>query len=287
MSVQRSRVVIVVLHYGDAGRTLQCLNSLHNSSFPVLVVDNGPEFSFAEKMPVGEGFECVTPGKNLFFAGGMNFGINEARKRYSPDYYFLLNNDTLVEEDTAQRLSEKMDAHPEVGITAPPVFRLDGKLWTTGRFLTPTLKMHESVNEQDESKRDYLSGTALFAREKALLQAGAFDEEFGMYFEDTELCFRLHKQGWGVYYFNAGRVIHLGSVSAGDQYGNLQSYYRWRNRFLFILKALEGGNKLFALACMLYVLPRDILRYLVMGKIKGLGRCFSGLFSLIKDNHVG
>jgi GT2 family glycosyltransferase len=285
--VQRSRVVIVVLHYGDAGLTLQCLNSLQHASFPVLVVDNGPEFSFAEKMPVCEGLECVTPGKNLFFAGGMNLGLNEARQRYSPDYYFLLNNDTLVEENTAQQLLEKMDAHPEVGITAPPVFHPDGTLWTTGRFLSPTLKMHENVKEQDESQRDYLSGTALFVREKALLQAGAFDEAFGLYFEDTELCYRFRKQGWGVHYFKAGRVIHWGSVSAGDQYGNLQSYYRWRNRFLFILKALEGGNKVFALACMLYVVPRDILRYLVMGKTKGLGRCFSGLFSLIKKNHAG
>jgi len=55
---------------------------------------------------------------------------------------------------------------------------------------------------------DWLSGACLMLRREALDQVGVFDARYFMYLEDTDLCLRMHRSGWGVYYVPSAGFVH-------------------------------------------------------------------------------
>ncbi len=225
------KISIVVVNYNVEFFLEQCLNSVRKSlekvSGEVYVVDNysidGSVEMVREKFPE---FHLIPNKENL----GFSKANNQAMRLAKGEYILLLNPDTVVEEDSFQKVIDFMDEHPEAGGLG--VKMVDGK----GRFLpeskrglpTPGVAFFKIfgfshlfpksklfgqyhlgfLNENEVHKVDILSGAFMLMRKEALDKVGLLDEAFFMYGEDIDLSYRITQGGYSNYYFPKTSIIH-------------------------------------------------------------------------------
>src|SRR6266550_5731603 len=169
-------VWIVILNFNDAQSTASCISSLRRHltlpELKVVVVDNGSDTSRVSA--VEQGYPPVTlvwTGKNLGFAGGVNFALKRILA-HGPKYVMLLNNDVIVTEDFLSPLLHYMNDNPRVAVVGPIVVDLEsGTIQSAGlwlsRFLLQTRNpfFHADRNMISSNREpmavDYVSGCAM------------------------------------------------------------------------------------------------------------------------------
>jgi GT2 family glycosyltransferase len=93
---------------------------------------------------------------------------------------------------------------------------------------------------------EWLTGANMLLRADAIKQVGLFDEDYFIYFEDTDLSYRMARAGWHCLLVPAARVEHVGTSTDGGK-TSWRAYYYTRNRLLFFLRYLHGFTALPAL----------------------------------------
>ena len=225
------KLSVIIVNYNVEFFLEQCLNSVYAAlkhvEGEVFVVDNnsidGSLAMVAEKFPQ---VTLIANKDNVGFSKANNQALRIAKG----DYHLLLNPDTIVEEDTFQKVVDFMDAHPDAGGLG--VKMIDGK----GNFLPeskrglPTPRdafykifglsrlfprskrfgrYHLSYLDKDEQHEiEILSGAFMLMRKEALDKVGLLDEAFFMYGEDIDLSYRIVLGGYKNYYFPDTRIIH-------------------------------------------------------------------------------
>ena len=225
------KLTVVVVNYNVEFFLEQCLNSVRKSlekiSGEVYVVDNfsidGSVEMVKQKFPE---FNLIANQENL----GFSKANNQAMRFAKGEYVLLLNPDTVVEEDTFEKVIAFMDEHPKAGGLG--VKMVDGK----GRFLpeskrglpTPRVAFYKIfglssifpksktfgqyhlgyLNENEIHPIDILSGAFMLMRKEALDKVGLLDEAFFMYGEDIDLSYRIAEGGYTNYYFPKTSIIH-------------------------------------------------------------------------------
>lgn len=217
-------VGIVVLNYNGAGDTLRCLDALASLAHPrrvVIVVDNGSDDDSLERLAgAGTGVEVIASPVNLGFAGGNNLGIARALE-LGADYVWLLNNDARPLPGALNALLSTARANPSLGAVGSVVLEDDGsgrvQVWGGGRVsFAWGLPSHHTA-PPDSRGLDYLNAASLLLTRSALEQVGGLDPGFFLFWEDTDLCFRLRRAGWRLGVAPESRVLHRGSASIGFQ----------------------------------------------------------------------
>jgi len=178
--------------------------------------------------------ELLVSPDNLGFTGGNNRVIERAMQSgHCPEYVLLLNSDTLVTNNSLTTLIKFMDCHPGVGTAGSKLltetgehqcspFRFPGiasefehsfKLGLVSKLLS---KWNVAMPPPEtETAVDWVSGASMILRRETLEQVGLLDEAYFTYFEDMDLCQRVHQAGWGVWYVPQSKVIHLEGASSG------------------------------------------------------------------------
>lgn len=225
------KLSVIIVNYNVEYFLEQCLNSvktaLTNVSGEVFVVDNNSIDQSVEmvktKFPE---YHLIANKDNR----GFSKANNQAMEICQGEYILLLNPDTVVEEDTFEKVVAFMDAHPDAGGLG--VRMLDGK----GKFLpeskrglpTPKVAFYKifgfsrlfpkskkfgqyhlgHLSEFETNEIEILSGAFMLMRKEALDKVGLLDEAFFMYGEDIDLSYRIIKGGYKNYYFPETRIIH-------------------------------------------------------------------------------
>ncbi len=168
--------------------------------------------------------------ENTGFAKANNRGIAIAKGRY----ILLLNSDTLLREGTIETLITFIDEHPKAAAVGPKVLNSDGTLqfkgfsfpsvlssliilFGVGKIL-PAKKMCRLFpklywDENAITQIDFVPGCCLLMRKDVIDAIGPLPEEFFMYFEEAEWCFRAKKNSYEVWYVPSAEIIHFGSAS--------------------------------------------------------------------------
>jgi GT2 family glycosyltransferase len=193
----------------------------------VIVVDNASDDGSVEmvrsKFP---SVSVIASPRNLGFAAGNNLALREARGRY----LLLLNPDTVVQEDTFQTIVRFLDDHPEAGLAGCRILNPDGTLQPACRrsFPTPWVAFTKIsglsalyprsrvfgrynlgyIDAGESHEVDAISGSFMAVRREAYEQAGGLDEEYFMYGEDLDWCWKIKQAGWKVWYVAGTRIIH-------------------------------------------------------------------------------
>jgi len=291
----RVEVASVVLNYGRADLAAAAVDSLLASDLPssrVLLADNGsPDAERALAEATRRGVPALLLSDNHGFAGGMNLALEEANRRWNPEYFFLLNSDARVEPGTSAELlraARDRDAHfvgPKILFDRPGPPRI----WSAGGDFRRWRAFNRGEGEVDTGRFDgseevpFLSGCALLIRREAWERLGGFDPRFFMYQEDADLCLRARRSGLRLLYQGTARVHHVGSATAGDPYADFQSYYRWRNRLLCVGRNTSGPSRAFFFAAYFPALAlRDLLRYAVRRRWSGTKALFDGLADFLR-----
>lgn len=243
------RTGVLLVNYRQWELTEKCIRSLlaDSSADPVIgLVDNGsgqipPEWIVNHpriKFLANDNNEGLTAGNNKAFEMVRALGV---------EYVFILNNDTEVAPGTLGLLSAYLEGHPEAGIAAPAIsFASDpDRIWSAGgTYSGATMKLKQRYFHVDELpseplEMEQVTGCALMMRAADYKRAGMQDPDLFVYYEDTDLCFRVRKLGWKVILVPDGRVVHHVSISVGGILSPFAVYFTHRNRFIVAARHLK------------------------------------------------
>jgi GT2 family glycosyltransferase len=240
------RVEIVVVNFRTRGLVIDCLHSLagemrSEANYHVAVVENGSGDDSGKKLQDaietnnwGSWVTLLPAEKNLGFAGGSNVALRPlVASGTMPDYVLLLNPDTVVRPGAIRGLVEFMEANPQVGIAGTRLEDPDGTPQRSAfRFPCVSSEFENGVRlgfishllanrlvappVQDQPHvTDWVAGASMIVRPAVLTQVGVMDEDYFLYFEETDFCLQAKRAGWPCWYVPASRVIHLVGQASG------------------------------------------------------------------------
>lgn len=236
---------VVVVNYNGGDRLRRCLDALLaqrlDAEWEAIVVDNGSEDGSQELVrTVYPSVRLVEAGRNLGFAAGNNLGIRSAEGRE----IVLLNDDAYPRSGFLVALHEAAAADPAIGaVTAKLVFAdRPAVIQNAGcQLLSDGSVGERGAGEPDRGQydqREYVfgfCGAAALLRAEALADVGLFDRRFFMYYEDSDLSWRMRLRGWRVVYEPAAVVDHEHAATSGE-WSSFFTFHVDRNRVLMLLK---------------------------------------------------
>jgi len=198
--------------------------------------------------------------ENVGFAGGNNQALRLARSKF----VLLLNPDAIIRPGGLDVLIDCMLAHADAWAVGPAMLNGDGTPQRTGvRFpntwnllveslfldrVFPQSRLfgsHKELYEDPTRVRpvDYLQGACLMVRHEAIERVGLLDEDFFMYFEETDWCYRMSRAGGRVYYCPTAVVVHHGGGDVGH-YDERRLVYFYESLLLFYRKHRTKGQSI-------------------------------------------
>lgn len=224
-------VSVVIVNWNTRDLLRGCLRSIEaetrDLAYEVFVVDNassdGSAAMVRDEFPQ---VKLIENARNRGFAAANNQGIRLATGRY----VLLLNPDTVVLDAAISRTVRYADQHPNVGVVGCQVLEQENLIQRTGfsfptpwmllltefglsrafprsrLFGTPQLGWWERDSERD---LDVVSGMYMLVRSEAIRKVGLMDEDYFIYAEEADWCYRLAKAGWRRVFTPCARIIHL------------------------------------------------------------------------------
>jgi GT2 family glycosyltransferase len=250
-----TRIHAVVLNWNGAERAIACVRSLQALQEPaphVVVVDNGSTDGSADVLRARlPGVELACAEHNRGFAAGCNVGIARARLA-GADWVWLLNNDTAVRPGALAALLERAGVDARIGAVGSWLVGESAKVWGGGRVSFLSGLPHHLHAPAAERSLDFLQGASLLLRCAALDDVGMLDEGFFLYWEDTDLCYRLRRAGWRLAVAGGAEVDHAGYGSialrspAWDYHFTASSvrFFRRHARHPLVPIAISAGGRL-------------------------------------------
>jgi hypothetical protein len=279
---------VYVLNYNNHDDTSRCLASMLSSGADrrdVTLVDNGSTNDSSLLLSKEHGVGLMRTGRNLGYAGGMNFAMRAAKDRGARKC-LLSSTDVLYLTGALAALARASES-AEFAVMAPLQVSDDGKeVRSAGkRMALPRGEAwHETeVRGVDPYPVEAVDGAALLVDIERVLGVGGFDERYFMYWEDMDLSLRLADAGERILVCPAARIVHKVSGTAGQD-SPLQAYHSTRNRLLFLKAHAGAGQFLVAnayqvayampvfLAHLLRTKQREAMRAVVRGYVDGLVR---------------
>jgi len=254
---------IIIVNYNVKEFLQNLIHSIEKASLnltkEILIVDNASDDGsvefIKEKFPQ---IKLIANQKNLGFGKANNIGLKQANGKY----ILLINPDTLVAEDTFEKMIKFFESNSEAGLAGCKILNPDGSLqlacrrsfpgpWTSFTKVTglsnlfPNSKIFARYNLTylDENKTyevDAISGSFMMMRKEVYEKVGGFDEQFFMYGEDLDLCYRIQKSGFKVYYVHSTQIIHYkGESTKRSSLDETKVFYNAMH--LFVKKHLSSS----------------------------------------------
>ena len=232
-------LAVVIVSYNTRDMLRDCLNSLPDAtaglSTEVWVVDNNsPDHSAGMVQDEFPNVRLVANTENAGFTRANNQALRQVQSRHA----VILNPDTVCRPGSLATLVRYLDMHADTGAVGPKLLNSDGSLQPNGsRFPNPVQdflvvsevrrlfrarferwsRMREDFDL--ECELDTVSGACMMVRGSVMEQIGMLDEEFFMFYEEVEWCWRIKKAGMKVMYVPEAEVVHhwMGSVRQDSQ----------------------------------------------------------------------
>jgi GT2 family glycosyltransferase len=246
-------VAVILVNWNTPVLTANCINSLlqycNKALFDIIVADNGSTDNSLQILTAQFADLIYIDNKeNLGFAEGNNYGL-----RYSIDndyeYSLVINTDTVVDEDIITALAAHLNNHAEAAAVQPAIFWMHNrtKLWNGPCGFNALLgitysKTQDSIQEHTNFKPvDWATGCCVLIRNSALKEAGLFNRQFFLYYEDVELSYRLRSHGYEVHYLPSSKMYHEAGMSGKSKVQTEEGflnpfihYYTSRNHIWFL-----------------------------------------------------
>jgi len=246
-----NRLLVAIVNYKSAELVCRSLEKLipqlESNIDHVCIVDNYSQDNSVEiisqfivEHKLENIVELIASKKN----GGFSYGNNLALRtglpysKQTPEFFLLLNPDTLVAEDAIDELIGFMRNHPQAGIAGSRLEDPDGTVQHSSfRFHSIFSEIESSLRfgpisfllsrwkvaakiVNEESVTDWVAGASMLIRSEVVEDIGLMDEGYFLYFEETDFCLQAKKAGWECWYVPSSRVIHLVGQSTGIISGN-------------------------------------------------------------------
>ena len=240
------KLLTIILNFRTPALTLRAVDSAARAmekwaDARIDVVDNDSQDGSFEALRAGlaaydpRRVRLLASPRNGGFGAGNNYAIRLAlAEEAPPELIYILNSDAFPDSGAIEALVGFLDAHPQAGLAGSYIYGVDGvphetafrfpTVWSEiesglglgvvsrllEKYRVPILPMPSETREVD-----WLAGASLMMRASVLREIGLFDEQFFLYFEETDLCRRAKRAGHSTWYVVDSRVAHVGSASTG------------------------------------------------------------------------
>lgn len=236
------KLSIIIVNYNTFQVTCDCISSIIASDLPfsyeIILVDNAstecPAALFVEKFSI---IKLVEAGGNVGFARGNNLGYDAS----VGEYILFLNSDTLVNAEALRYCVTYLDdaSHKRVALVGCRLLYIDQSLqlssfnYRVGIFsslldnvfvgkllqkmgMAPFRNLPHILKEhEEEHKTEAVLGAFMFCRRSVIDEVGSFDNDFFMYYEELDWCYRISDAGYDIMYLPQVSIVHLEGGSNG------------------------------------------------------------------------
>ncbi len=193
----------------------------------------------------------VRTGENLGFTGGNNVALRYCLKR-SYAYFWLLNNDTVVEKNSLTEMIRMTESDGRLGVAGPMILFYDrpGTVFSAGISISKIGRRVKRIGIMKRSDVPSLNapkdvegipGCALLIRQDTVRTIGLLDERYFLYMEEADWCTRAIRQHFRCVYVPRAKIWHKGWGSVQNDPG-LLDYYLARSQILYLKKFSSGGR---------------------------------------------
>lgn len=267
--IDTKMVSIITVNYNQMDVTMDLLRSIGSfdtSKLEIIVVDNGSKVDEMHKLnSLFPDVKSIRSDINLGFAGGNNLGIKAAKG----DYLFLVNNDTIISQNTIINLKEVLKQRPDVAIACPLIYYYDEPSviqYAGFTSINPLTGRNKALNYKDKivtsnkiAETAYAHGAAMMIKRSVVEKLGMMPENFFLYYEELDWVHRIKQSGYKVVVDHRSHILHKESISTGKN-SPLKTYFQTRNRILFMRRNFSGIRKLlFYLFFTLISIPKYLM----------------------------
>lgn len=297
-------VSIIIVNYNTLSMTQECVNSVFEKTsgvnFEIILVDNASTDGSKEHFEKDSRIKYIYSKENLGFGRANNLGVEYA----SGDYVFFLNPDTILINNAVYILSEYLSGNKKVGAVGGNLFKANMQPNHSFKRMRPSILDDLDIAlggiiSRIRYGRDtdfnhaglplnvaYICGADLMVPRNVLNKAGAFDEDFFMYYEDTELCHRIARCGLGIKSIPNAKIIHLDGGSSSSSVSRETTLLK--SKAIYLKKIYSG---IYPTICLILFYMYNVIGknlYIVFkrnDKVTLLKNRISVLKELITKNH--
>jgi len=263
---------IIIVNYKSSEDIKKCLESIveHEPNFKqyeIIIVDNNSDDIGLEKVQKDYNFiKLISAERN----GGFSYGNNIGIKHSSGDVVFLLNPDTYITDNAIEKLYAKLKDDETIHLIGPYLIFPDNRnqsyllpksyltLWKVfceKLYLYKIFSKSKLFNSYHRTYMDYgketyveqISGAALMFKRDVLNIIGLMDENYFMYYEESDFCLQASRKGFKMKYFPESTIVHVGGYQSEPNWERTARYsiksfkYYFKNNFHYISYLLAIG----------------------------------------------
>lgn len=243
------KLSIILVSYNTESLTIQCIQSIYKHcnlrDFEIILVDNASCDNTVQYIrDTFPQVKIIQSQINLGFGRANNLALKVA----CGEYCFLLNTDTIIIDDSIQKLVAFLDCHQDISIVGAQLINENEEqihsysmcfpsiCWEFNLLFYPIfkrfqLKKKSHLNMYGYCDVSYITGADMMIRSKDLQLVGYFDDAFFMYFEETDLSYRFSKKHLRSVFYPAAKIIHLEGASFIFKETRERMYYDSRKLF--------------------------------------------------------
>jgi N-acetylglucosaminyl-diphospho-decaprenol L-rhamnosyltransferase len=235
--VLRCQTGVVVVAHSRTDLATRCVESLGAASprEHIIVVLNAPDSADpADRAALERRARVITPPGMQGYGANLNLGVRSLPKALR--FVLLANDDVELCGDCLDRLLLRLNSDEPLGVIGPAIRNADGSAcWAYAPFPSPlnsllsltllplgpawkwlSIKAPGSVSPADvreDGPPGFISGAVMLVRRDAFDAVRGFDEDFYLYYEEADFCFRLREAGWKIGWDRDASAIHFGGSS--------------------------------------------------------------------------
>jgi len=256
-------LAIIIINYNSAKYTKQCIQSVLDNttstiSYEIIIVDNASNSKDYEALK-NHIFKLKKTNISLYrsrintgLGGGNMYGIQFA----NANYYLFLNNDTLLIKDPIKICFDFMEKTEDAAVCGPQIFNEHQKKEVSFDHFTSIgreifgKKMLEIVYPRTKPDRrkeytmpltvDYVNGSFMFFRAKDFDSLGGFDTTIFLYFEESDICYRLKKKNRKTYFIPTASYLHYQGISIQKTTWNIRTKIELKTSMFYVIRKNYG-----------------------------------------------
>jgi len=279
---------IIFVNWNSLDYLRECIPSIHEYTrcieYEIIVVDNAsPEKNVVFLTRDFPEVKLIESSRNLGFAGANNLGVRHSSGRY----LLFLNPDTKLVSSAINIMVDRLSTLPDAGIVGCKLLNGDLSIQTSSIQKFPTIVNQvldvEFLRNRWPSARlwdisplfsdsgkavkvEVISGACMLMKRDIFEKVGGFSEDYFMYAEDLDLCYKVRQARYSNYYIGQGTIVHYGGRSSTPKWAIVM---KWRSILRFFVKT---RGYLYALAFRIVMSLAALTRLLVIGGLSLLGK---------------
>ena len=240
---------IIIVNYNTKKLLKEAVDSVllktKNIKYEIFIIDNNSSDNsityFKKHFSNNNNIKIISNNKNLGFAKANNIGIKKAKGKF----ILLLNPDTLIQDNVLSEILIWMEKNPKIGIASCALKNPDGSIQSTGGFFPNIIKVFSWMTIEDIpfvakiikpfhpsdsnfykkiQDIDWVTGAFFLMRRELINKVGLLDEDYFMYTEEVDYCYRVNKANWEIKYNPKWSIIHYGGASSDSEFAILSEY---------------------------------------------------------------